>query len=160
MKIILNPGDKDPYHGVSGLIESIEERLGELNINYLTLPIDSEIIDKVKMINKMSKTENLLLLTLESQAENWSVNVARNADGRSRALAQILAMSAEKRSSLEIIKPRLRDVMYWEKKIPICINTSCPSVLIKNQISGNMWDLEETIVEGICNYLGIQYENN
>lgn len=56
MKIILNPGDKGPYHGVSGLIESIEERLGELNINYLTLPIDSEIIDKVKMINKMSKT--------------------------------------------------------------------------------------------------------
>ena len=68
MKIILNPGDKGPYHGVSGLIESIEERLGELNINYLPLPIDSEIIDKVKMINKMSKTENLLLLTLESQA--------------------------------------------------------------------------------------------
>ena len=158
MKVILNPGEKDPYHGVPSLIRSIEKRLEGLNIEHLTLTPNSEMTDRVRMINRMSRNEDYILLTIESKDGPWSVNVAYNSDGKSRALAQILAVSAEKRVLVSVPRVENGGQKYWKKTIPVCSNTACPSVLIMGQPTENLEDIRETVIEGLCNYLGIQYD--
>lgn len=157
-------------------------RLAQVGIPaHILVPEDEDIklSERAKRANQVAKKEPCILVSIHNDASGsdgkwhdpsgWSVFVSLNASGNSKALASMMAASAEEYK----LKVRRPDPLhgYWQKNLAICRDTSCPAVLVENLFQDNKDDAKylqseegqvvlcEVMVEGICNYLGVQYSN-
>lgn len=157
-------------------------RLAQVGIPaHILVPEDEDIklSERAKRANQVAKKEPCILVSIHNDASGsdgkwhdpsgWSVFVSLNASGNSKALASMMAASAEEYK----LKVRRPDPLhgYWQKNLAICRDTSCPAVLVENLFQDNKEDAKylqseegqvvlcEVMVEGICNYLGVQYSN-
>lgn len=194
-KVLIDPGhgvDTKGKHSPDGklreykwareMAKRLSIRLAQMNIPYhILVPEETDISlkERCKRANAIAKKEKCILVSIHCNAagadgkwhtaHGWSVFVSLNASGASKALASMMAVSAEGYG----VKVRKPDQLhgYWQQNLAMCRDTSCPAVLVENMFQDNKEDVAflmseegkvtlcEIMVEGICNYLGIQYSN-
>ena len=150
--------------------------------SHILVPEDADISlkDRAARANAIAAKEKCILVSIHCNASGadgkwhdahgWSVFVSLNASGNSKALASMMSVCAEG-TGIKVRKPDPQHG-YWKQNLAICRNTSCPAVLVENMFQDNKEDVKyllseegqvnlcEIMVEGICNYLGIQYSND
>lgn len=163
---------------LASLIEARFDQLGIVHQRTVTDDFEPGLKARCKVANNEHKKGKCILVSLHcnaagnnrtwNTARGWSVFVAGNSGGLSKTLAVNMAEAALKRN----LKVRTPDPqhLYWTADLAVCKSTACPAVLVENMFQDNKEDLEfllstrgknvlcEVIVEGVCNYLGIEYK--
>lgn len=166
------------------LASIIEGRLDTLRIPHQRTTegdIDTPLKDRCKFANVENKKNSCILISLHLNASGntsewrsphgWSIFTYTKASSNSIRLASCIEACVENTKKVHIRKPSPNQP-YWKQNLAMCRDTSCPAVLIENMFQDNKEDVEfllseegkgilsEAIVEGICNYIGIEYERN